>query len=181
LNLVDPTLLTEALDADIIIVFGASYIRKPLVELLLDRDAINIHMGVSPYYRGTACNFWPLYDGAPEYVGATIHLLSRGLDSGPMLFHALPEIGSDDVVDGFQLGMRAVKAAFDNLIPVIRSGRLHEMPRVEQDRTREIRYTRNRDFTDEIAAEYLAILPSPEALRDRIVDRRPSDFILLDP
>lgn len=46
-------------------------------------------MGLSPYYRGTDCNFWALYDKKPQYVGATIHLLSKGIDSGPTLYHAL--------------------------------------------------------------------------------------------
>src|ERR1019366_8257554 len=39
----------EALAADYIIVFGASYIKKPLIDELIARKAVNIHMGVSPY------------------------------------------------------------------------------------------------------------------------------------
>src|SRR5690606_39404976 len=69
--------LADALDSDVYVVFGASYIRGPLIDYLVARGAINIHMGVSPYYRGSSCNFWALYDGRPEYVGATIHKLSR--------------------------------------------------------------------------------------------------------
>ena len=49
-------------------------------------------MGVSPYYRGTSCNFWAIYDDNPSYVGSTIHLLSKGLDSGDILFHCIPLI-----------------------------------------------------------------------------------------
>ena len=47
-------------------------------------------MGISPYYRGSACNFWALYDKNPQFVGATIHYLSEGLDDGDILFHVLP-------------------------------------------------------------------------------------------
>ena len=58
----------------------------------IKNKTLNIHMGISPYYRGTDCNFWALYDNNPHLVGATIHLLSKGLDSGAMLYHALSQI-----------------------------------------------------------------------------------------
>ncbi|MBI5865534.1 MAG: methionyl-tRNA formyltransferase, partial [Planctomycetes bacterium] len=62
LSLMPLDALGPALEADLFVVFGASYIRGPLCEFLLARRAINIHMGVSPFYRGSSCNFWALYD-----------------------------------------------------------------------------------------------------------------------
>lgn len=153
LNGVDMARLAPALQSDLYVVFGASYIKAPLVDALVDRGAINIHMGVSPYYRGSSCNFWALYDGNADLVGATIHRLSRGLDSGTMLFHALPE---RDAVDPFVLGMRAVRAAHNGLIDSIKSGELPGLDPVLQDRAQEIRYTRNADFDDAVAQDYLA-------------------------
>ncbi len=144
--------LAEALAADLFVVFGASWIRPPLVDLLIERRAVNIHMGVSPYYRGSSCNFWALYDGNADLVGATIHRLSKGLDSGEMLFHALPRRRA---VDPFDLGMEAVRAAHLGLAEEIRRGRLLRLESVRQDRAREIRYTRNSEFTDEVAGRYL--------------------------
>src|SRR5262249_20795844 len=85
LSQIDLGILEEALSADLLIVFGASWIKGALVDRLIERGAINIHMGISPYYRGSSCNFWALYDGNPDLVGATIHRLSKGLDSGAML------------------------------------------------------------------------------------------------
>jgi methionyl-tRNA formyltransferase len=145
-------LLEHALSADRIIVFGASYIKRPLVDRLIDRGALNIHMGISPYYRGSSCNFWALYDGNPDLVGATIHLISKGLDSGSMLYHARPKA---EPTDPFLLGMRAVEAAQDSLIDRIASGEIDRLPRVAQNKAEEIRYTRNAEFTDAVAAEYL--------------------------
>ena len=46
-------------------------------------------MGVSPYYKGADCNFWALQDYKPQFVNATIHYLSKGLDTGDILYHAL--------------------------------------------------------------------------------------------
>ena len=64
------------LESDVYIVFGSSYIKGWLADFLCERRAINIHMGLSPFYRGSSCNFWALYDNNPGFVGATIHLLS---------------------------------------------------------------------------------------------------------
>ena len=160
--------LRAALESDVYVVFGASYIRGPLVDALIERDAVNIHMGTSPYYRGSSCNFWALYDGRAEYVGATIHRLSAGLDSGDMLFHAFPAEAS---ADPFVYGMRAVSSAHHGLCMHIKDGSLLSLPRVRQDRDQELRYTRNSDFDDVVAEAYLNDLPSEENLK-AAVDRR---------
>ena len=77
---------------DLFIVFGSSFIKGKLIEELLKRRSINIHMGVSPFYRGSSCNFWAAYEENFHLIGSTIHLLSKGLDSGDILYHALPTI-----------------------------------------------------------------------------------------
>lgn len=153
LSLATLEMLAPALESDVIVVFGASYIKGLLAEKIIERGAVNIHMGLSPYYRGSSCNFWALYDGNPHLVGATIHLISKGLDSGAMLYHVCPR---QEPTDPFLLGMRAVEAAQNSLVARLALGRLSDYPPVIQDKRKEIRYTRNAAFTDEIAAEYLA-------------------------
>ena len=60
--------LKDYLESDIYIVFGSSYIKGDLVDFLIRKKAVNIHAGVSPYYRGTDCNFWALYDDNAHLV-----------------------------------------------------------------------------------------------------------------
>ncbi len=159
LNAVPLASLDEALAADVIIVFGASYIRDPLIGRLIEKKAVNIHMGVSPYYRGATCNFWASKDGRAGLVGSTIHLLSAGLDSGDMLFHALP---APAAVDPFLLGMLAVRAAHRGLAAQIRDGTLLQLPSVKQERSLEMRYSKKAEFTDDVAGDYLEHLPTPD-------------------
>lgn len=173
-NMVDLEALAPALAADQIIVFGASWIRGPLIDRLIEKRALNIHMGVSPFYRGSSCNFWAPFDHRPEYVGATIHHISKGLDSGDILYHALPPART---TDSFELGMLAVKSAHDSLVEHLRSGDLAAMEPQAQDRSREIRYTRNADFTDEVARQYLNTLPSPQEIRTALEQRNNDDFL----
>ena len=153
LNMLSQAQLEQALGSGVFVVFGASYIKGWLIDYLVGREALNIQMGISPYYRGSSCNFWALYDNNPAYVGATIHMLSRGLDSGPMLFHCIPNLIEGDTP--FDLTMRSVAAAHKGLVDAIESGEIFSMPRVPQDREREVRYARNADFTDAVAREFL--------------------------
>ena len=153
LNHLSKRQLHDALASDVYVVFGASYIKGWLIDYLIARDALNIHMGLSPYYRGSSCNFWALFDGNPGHVGATIHMLSKGLDSGDMLFHCLPYY-----VDGespFDFTMRSVEVAHKGLVDGIKNGTIFSTHRNKQESLDEIRYTRNADFTDAVAGEFL--------------------------
>ena len=166
--------LGPALHSDVYVVFGSSFIKGDLCDFLEENKALNLHIGTSPYYRGSSCNFWALYDGNPGYVGATIHLLTRGLDSGPMLFHALPAV---QTCGPYLLGMLAVKAAHEGLVYHLKSDEIWRMEPVPQDKTFEIRYSRSRDFTDEAAREYLARMATPNEIEAALSARDLGDFI----
>ncbi|MDE6600916.1 MAG: methionyl-tRNA formyltransferase [Lachnospiraceae bacterium] len=174
LNKIPQEVLSPALKSDVYVVFGSSYIKGWLIDYLVEQRAINIHMGVSPYYRGSSCNFWAAYDGHPDLVGATIHLLGKGLDSGNMLYHALPRA---EIVDPFVLGMKAVKVAHESLIERIANKEIFKYEPIIQDKSKEYRYTRNADFTDDVAREYLEALLSPEQLKNKLEQR---DLSLLE-
>ncbi len=168
LNGLSQDVLAPALESDVFVVFGASYIKGWLIDFLIEHRAINIHMGVSPYYRGSSCNFWAAYEGHPELVGATIHLLGKGLDSGDMLYHALPKAQE---VDPFVLGMLSVKVAHDSLVERIASKEIFEYQPIQQDKSKEFKYTRNSDFTDQVAKDYLEHLLTPAQLKTKLEQR----------
>jgi len=174
LNRLDLETLKPALDSDYYIIFGSSFIKGDLCDFLVNQKALNIHMGVSPYYRGSSCNFWALQEGNPDYVGATIHLLSKGLDSGPMLFHALPK---PQETGAFLLGMCAVKAAHEGLVSHLKARTIFEFDPVSQDKTLELKYTRNRDFTDDVAALYLKTAPTPTEIAHSLDSRDFTKFL----
>jgi folate-dependent phosphoribosylglycinamide formyltransferase PurN len=173
INYLELSALSAALATDVFVVFGASFIGGPLCDLLVARRAVNIHMGVSPHYRGSGTNFWAMYDRRPDLVGATIHLLTRGLDSGPMLFHALPPA---EAVDPFVHGMRAVRAAHSALSHHLRQATLLDLEPVTQDKSRQIRYSKHTDFTDDVAAEYLTRLPTAGEMRTALSRRDMGQF-----
>jgi hypothetical protein len=86
-------------------------------------------------------------------VGATIHMLSKGLDSGDMLFHCLPKYIEGDTP--FDFTMRSVLAAHYGLCESISDCSIFSAERVSQNKSKELRSTKNADFTDVEANEFL--------------------------
>lgn len=128
--------------------FGCSIIRDPLLSAFEDRT-INIHLGLSPYYRGSATNFWPLVNGEPECVGATIHLATLKVDAGPMLRQARPAMTADD--GSHDIGCKAIidgTAALTEAIAAYAAGELEPVPQQPGGRL-----YRNADFTPDSIVE----------------------------
>lgn len=46
---------------------------------------INTHGGITPLYRGWHGGYWALAEGRPDLAGTTVHLIDRGIDTGPVL------------------------------------------------------------------------------------------------
>jgi hypothetical protein len=144
--------LSDFLKSDVYLVFGSSYIKGELVDFLVNYKALNIHMGVSPYYRGTDCNFWALFDNNPHLVGATIHMLSKKLDSGPVLYHALSEVKDNP----FIYTMSTVKSAFHSLAERIKNETIFKYSSELQNKSKEVRYSRKNEFNDEVVKSFLS-------------------------
>ena len=115
--------------ADTIVVYGTNLIGAALIKRWAGR-LINMHLGLSPYYRGTATNFYPLLNEEPEYIGATIHLIDAGIDTGEILKHARPTIAADD--GPHTIGCKAILAGIGAMIDVLtqlqREGRISGVP-----------------------------------------------------
>jgi hypothetical protein len=116
LNSEETAAFFEEAAVDVLLIYGTNLIREPLLSRFAGR-MINMHLGLSPYYRGTATNFYPLLNEEPEYVGATIHLIDPGIDSGPILAHARPVIEPGD--GPHVIGCKAIQAGIDKLIEVL--------------------------------------------------------------
>ncbi len=151
LNICPLNKIKDFLKSDLYIVFGSSYIKGDLIEFLISKRAINIHMGISPYYRGTDCNFWAMYDKNYHVVGATIHLISKGIDNGKILYHALSKRHENP----FIYSMNTVISAFNSLKSKISDNSIFSLQEVEQDISKEIRYSKNKDFDDKAICNFL--------------------------
>jgi methionyl-tRNA formyltransferase len=132
----------EALAPEVVVLYGTSVVREPVLGAYAGR-LVNLHLGLSPYYRGSATNFWPLVRGQPECVGATIHLAVAQVDAGGILAQVRPEVTPDD--RAHQLGTKALMAAVRHLPAVLAGLRNGSVRPVAQDLSRGQEF-RRRDF-----------------------------------
>ncbi|MBI1722490.1 MAG: polysaccharide deacetylase family protein [Gemmatimonadetes bacterium] len=73
---------------------GAPILRRSLFGIPA-RGTINLHGGKVPDYRGMPPGFWELYTGAGE-IGATVHWVDDGLDTGSVIRQAVAPIYPTD-------------------------------------------------------------------------------------
>lgn len=126
----DPALLAwlVALAPDFVVLYGSGLVRAPLLQAFTDR-VVNLHLGLSPYYRGSGTNFWPLANRQPECVGATLHLAVEAVDAGGILAQVRPAPEAADRAHEF--GTKTIMAAARLLPAVVRAyaaGQLRPQP-----------------------------------------------------
>lgn len=83
------------LNPDILVCYGASLIKSELL-LKFQNKFLNVHLGLSPYYRGSGTNVWPLINGEPDMVGATFMYIDAGIDTGEIIHQIRADIFLDD-------------------------------------------------------------------------------------
>jgi len=162
-------------NADYLVLYGSGVIRESLLSAF-DLRCINMHLGLSPYYRGSGTNFWPLVNREPELVGTTIHLATADVDAGPILKQARPSIELQD--RNHDMGCKAILAGTDIMIssleqfahgvlqptPQSPGGRVYKRGDFNAEAVRRMW----RNFDSGMIAEYLA---KPErAKRNSIVE-----------
>ncbi len=72
--------------------------------------------------------------------------------------------------------MRAVGAAHTALAEAIASGELGRLEPLPQDRSLQLRYSRGAEFTDDVAAAYLARLATPGQIEQALAARDDARF-----
>ena len=118
-------------------------ILKPALFALPRMGTINLHLGKVPEFRGAPPGFWELYTDATE-VGATVHWMDEGLDTGPVIAQACaPITDADSMADVeervTELGVGALRRALavvdqgrDAAAPQGPGGRTFRFPTVRQ-------------------------------------------------
>lgn len=138
----------RSLDPRYIAVHSTSIIKEELIASFPKR-LINLHAGLSPYYRGSGTNVFPFLNRELELVGMTVHYIDRGIDTGEMILQGRPRfeigdnthtIGCKNVILGTELMRKVIGVALRD------EGKL---PSVKQEAGQGKCYLR-KHFTDEV-------------------------------
>lgn len=144
--------IVKKFNPDLMIVFGSSIIKEPLLSLK-PNHFINLHLGLSPYYRGSGTNFWPFVNDELEYVGSTILHLDPGIDTGDIITHVRPKFEIGDNVH--TVGCKVIKESiliFTKILIKVKHG--ESLNRVKQWKVENEKYYKNKDFDEKVLDEY---------------------------
>lgn len=151
-NLDDVCQVIKNFKPDLMIVFGSYIIRDPLLSLLPSGKFINLHLGLSPYYRGSGTNFWPFVNNELDYLGSTILHLDSRIDTGDIICHVRPTISINDNVH--TIGCKIIQESVVSLIKILnllKEGK--KLNRVKQWNVKE-RYYKTKDFDNDALSKY---------------------------
>lgn len=140
-----PSSISPLLKCEFIVVYGSSFIKGELYDLLSKKNTINLHIGISPQYTGSACNFWAMFDDNLHLVGGTIQKLSKRLDEGRILKYCYPNI-SEENFNPFLFSMEAVRETFKGIEDVLNDYKKYIVNSIPNDSNKLIRYSKMNDF-----------------------------------
>ncbi len=152
----------ESYSPDFIAVYGTSLFGNEVLDRLAGK-LFNLHLGLPQRYRGSSCNFWPVYHSDLESLGATVHRVDPGIDTGPVVAQGRIQLDPEDdeqtlagktLILGTRLMVQTIRDWQDN--------RLHLVPQKEKGRL-----YRMREFTPRAILEVKRMVESG-ALRHRL-------------
>ena len=144
-----------AIKPDLLVCYGCSLIKSELLKKFEFRF-LNVHLGLSPYYRGSGTNVWPLINREPDMVGATFMYIDSGIDTGEIIHQIRADVFLGD--SPHTIGNRLIRKMTSTYAEIICNFRNLEK---EQQPVSEGKLYYQRDFTAESCKQlYLNILQS---------------------
>lgn len=157
--------LLKSLKPDVIAVMGSSVL-KPEIISLPSVSMINIHSGLSPYYRGTWSYGWPIVNREPEYIGVTVHHINAGIDTGDIIYQTKPLLQQDDdlnsiflkvIAEGIELMVKTIedisaRGSVASIQQPCNTGKLYQLKDFDADTARACL----KNLEDGLIGEYLS-------------------------
>lgn len=109
--------------ANFVVSYGYSHIVPAALAQRFRNRAINLHISLLPWNRGSDPNLWSFLEDSPK--GVTIHYLDEGIDTGDILAQRALEFLPDETLRStYDKACAAVEDLFEEHWPTIRSGEL---------------------------------------------------------
>jgi len=97
---------------DFCFIFGVKLILDPVIDILPE-NKINLHLGLSPWYKGGATLYWPFYHLEPQFCGATFHQINHQADAGEIVHQCVPSLERGDSIH--DVGAKCVLKAKEDI------------------------------------------------------------------
>ena len=87
--------LLQKLNPDLLLVNGTRIISKKTLESVIG-SFVNIHVGITPLFRGVHGGYWAMVTGKKNLFGVTIHYVDPGVDTGGIIEQVFTQPGKKD-------------------------------------------------------------------------------------
>jgi len=145
---------------DFIALFGTGLLGRQILDLYTNR-IFNLHVGLPRRCRGSSCNFWPIHNGRLEEMGASVHLTTAGIDTGPIAAQAATLLDSDD--DEQTLAGKTLTRGIELMISVIQDWRAETLNFTASDKMGKLYF--RKDFTPAAVLRVRRMVESGELKR----------------
>ncbi|MBC8284037.1 MAG: hypothetical protein H8E32_09505 [Nitrospinae bacterium] len=95
LNSIDTLSKLKNLSPRFIAAFGTGILKERILSHFPD-SIYNLHVGIPEFYRGSSCNFWPIFNHDLKNLGATVHKVENGIDKGSVAGEKIISLESTD-------------------------------------------------------------------------------------
>lgn len=119
---------------DIIIVNGTRIISKSLIHFI-SVPLINIHVGITPAYRGVYGGYWALYNNDFKNCGVTIHYIDEGIDTGHVISQIRIQPSKKDNFNTYTTLQYAV--AIPKILSILKKFEANKIIEIESEGTEE--------------------------------------------
>jgi len=140
----------KSLEPDYILLYGTGILNNNWFDEFDDK-IINLHLGMSPYYRGSATLFWPFYNNELDYLGITIHIATEQVDAGEILHIVTPDIEEDD--NYYDITNKLIKKSIEKFSEVVYDYHSGDIKKIPQDISKQKYYYKKKDFTESCLIE----------------------------
>lgn len=119
----------KKINPDLIIVNGTRIIKKKIIDGV-GVSMVNMHVGITPKYRGVHGGYWALTNNDAKNCGVTAHLIDPGIDTGGVISQRTIKITNRDnyctypviqVIEGLKCYEDAIKQVENNNIKIIKN------------------------------------------------------------
>ena len=130
---------------DVLCLFGTSILKREWLQAFPNK-IVNLHLGLSPFYRGSATLFWPFVNRELQYLGTTIHLAVAKVDAGAIIKRVQSDLKTSESY--YDITHRLIRNSIDQFPAALESYLLGQIRPYPQEDIKGKLY-RKADFTPE--------------------------------
>lgn len=123
INSEEVRLLLKTAAPDLIVLMNAPIIKQHILQTA--RKVINLHMGVCPQYRGSVANQFAVYRRDFSNIGATVHFVDEGVDTGDIIEIIRADITQSPKQAFYKLNDEAHKLFLQVAVTIFNKKELH--------------------------------------------------------